>query len=75
MDLSGAAPFDPSQIFHLNRPLRERDIFGGTGLWKVRVMRKFDRWLDERPLRLRLVLALHSAVLMWLIAVIFALAS
>jgi hypothetical protein len=37
-------------------------------------MRKFDRWLDERPLRLRLVLTLHSAALVGLIAVMFALA-
>jgi len=37
-------------------------------------MRKFDRWLDEKPSRLRLVLTLHSAVLLGLIAVIFVLA-
>jgi hypothetical protein len=38
-------------------------------------MREFDRWLDERPSRLRLVLTFHSAVLLGLIAVIFAFAA
>jgi hypothetical protein len=71
----GGGAFDPSRLFHLIAPSASGIFLTGSGCGKVRVMREFDRWLDERPSRLRLVLTFHSAVLLGLIAVIFAFAA